>query len=137
MSEKNVHLAVINYLRLQYPKVIFRSDTGAGMRLTIGQAKQQKAIQNGMAYPDLFIAAPRGMFHGMFIELKNDGVKLFSKNNAKSGIYANDHIKEQAECLEALEALGYYTTFAIGFDDAKFWIDWYLNGMAEGINDKL
>ncbi len=71
--EKHVHLAVVNYIKLQYPHVIFRSDTGAGMKLSIGQAKAQKAIQNGMAWPDLFIAEPKGKWQGMFIELKNEG----------------------------------------------------------------
>jgi len=121
--EKDVHLAVVNYLKLQYPGVLFRSDTGAGMKLTIGQAKAQKAIQNGMAWPDLFIAESNNRYNGLFIELKVDGVKLRGAN----GKYKLGHISAQHECLRSLTNKGYCAVFAVGFDRAKEIIDWYLN----------
>lgn len=126
--EKLVHKAVVNYMKLQYPEVLFRSDTGAGMKLTIGQAKAQKAIQNGMSWPDIFIAEPKGQYHGLFIELKDEGVKLFN-NKLEYGdrIYSSSHIAEQALCLLHLSRKGYYTSFACGFDQAKRIIDMYLN----------
>jgi len=101
--EKDVHLAVVNYLKLQYPGVLFRSDTGAGMKLTIGQAKAQKAIQNGMAWPDLFIAESNNRYNGLFLELKSDGIKLRGAN----GKYKSGHISEQHECLRSLTNKGY------------------------------
>jgi len=113
--EKHVQLAVVNYIKLQYPKAIFRSDTGAGMRLTIGQSKQQKAIQNGMAFPDLFIAEPRGVYHGLFLELKDHGIKLFKRDGITM---VNKHIEEQQLCLDALNDRGYAAVFAVGFDEA-------------------
>lgn len=121
--EKDVHLAVVNYLKLQYPGVLFRSDTGAGMKLTIGQAKAQKAIQNGMAWPDLFIAEPRLSFHGLFLEFKDDGVKILNKNNK----YANEHLKAQSDCMNKLREKGYACSFAVGFEQAKRLIDIYLS----------
>jgi len=121
--EKDVHLAVVNYLKLQYPGVLFRSDTGAGMKLTIGQAKAQKAIQNGMAWPDLFIAHANNKYHGLFLELKDDGVKLRGAN----GKYKPGHISDQRNCLRYLSDVGYCAVFAVGFDRAKEIIDWYLN----------
>jgi hypothetical protein len=120
--EKQVHLAVVNYLKLQYPKVIFRSDYGAGCKLTIGQAKAQKAIQNGMAWPDLFIAEARGGYFGMFIELKDEGINVTDK----SGNILKGHITEQRECLENLRNNGYLTYFGLGFDNTKIIIDSYL-----------
>lgn len=122
MSEKNVHQAVVNYLKLQYPKVLFRSDTGAGMKLTIGQAKAQKAIQNGMAWPDLFIAKPMNGWNGLFIELKDEGVKIQKKN----GEMATCHLEDQLICQAKLIASGYMSGFAVGFDQAKQIIDNYL-----------
>jgi len=121
--EKDVHLAVVNYLKLQYPGVLFRSDTGAGMKLTIGQAKAQKAIQNGMAWPDLFIAYPNSKYHGLFLELKDGSVKL----RGAKGYYKSEHIANQQNCLDELIGFGYYAVFAVGFDRAKETIDWYLN----------
>jgi len=123
MSEKNVHLAVVNYLKLQYPKVLFRSDTGAGMKLTIGQAKAQKAIQNGMAWPDLFIAEPVSAWKGMFIELKDEGVDIFRKKGGAT----SEHIQNQLNCLHKLAEKGYYAAMVTGFESAKETIDFYLN----------
>jgi len=120
--EKDTHEAVINYLRWQYPNVLFHSDYGAGVKLTMNQAKAQKRIQNGMSWPDIFIAEPRKPYNGLFIELKADGVKLYKKNDD----YANDHIKKQNECLIELRRRGYYATFAVGFYQAKEIIDDYL-----------
>lgn len=120
--ESDTHKAVVNYLKLQYPQIIFRSDSGAGMKLSIGQAKKQKAIQNGMKWPDLFIAEARGDYHGLFIELKDYGVKLMNK----AGKPASKHIAEQFECLTHLTEKGYFATFAVGFDGAKRVIDNYM-----------
>lgn len=145
--EKNIHKQVAEYLRRQYPKVLFRSDSGAGMRLTIGQAMQQKRIQNGDAWPDLQICEPRTItikpeggipisdmlrwrytgefnqhFFGLFLELKKEGYKLFKKD----GSPVNDHIKAQAECLAKLEEKGYRAKFCCGFYEAKTIIDNYL-----------
>ncbi len=120
--EKHVHLAVVNYLKLAYPKTIFRSDTGAGMKLTIGQAKAQKAIQNGMAFPDLFIVEARGGYFGLFLELKDNGVKIFNKNHEP----ATPHIKDQMFCLLQLNNRGYAARMAVGFDQARKMIDDYM-----------
>jgi hypothetical protein len=121
--EKHVHIGVTNYLKLQYTGIPFRSDYGAGARLTIGQAKMQKSINNGMAWPDLFIASSRHGKHGLFIELK-DHDKPVTRQNGK---WVSDHVAEQAKCLRALQEEGYEAQFAVGFDNAKGIIDWYLN----------
>lgn len=123
MAEKIVHKAVTDYLKLQYPSVKFRSDSGAGMRLTMGQAKAQKAIQNNDSWPDLFLAEPRGKYHGLFIELKDDGVKC----TTKSGKPKKGHITDQANCLLSLREKGYSAFFASGFDTAKELIDEYMS----------
>ena len=107
---------------MQYPKILFRSDTGAGMKLTIGQAKAQKAIQNGMTWPDLFIAQPMRGWHGLFIELKDESVKLKKRN----GEMASEHLQDQLKCHMELTKLGYMAGFAVGFDQAKAIIDDYL-----------
>ena len=124
MAEKHVHQAIVNYLKMQYPNVLFRSDSGAGIKLTIGQAKAQKSIQKCRAWPDLFIAHPVDIWHGMFIELKDEGVKLTKKD----GSYASEHIEEQSIVLSDLTAEGYYADFAVGFNEAKKLIDNYLAG---------
>ena len=133
-SEADLQVKVADYLRLQYPNVIFHSDYGSGIKLTMAQAVRQKRQNGGRrAWPDMFIAEPvrKNMAgadtlgincYGLFIELKKEGTRLHKKN----GDYASEHIKEQAELLEKLRERGYAAEFACGFDEAKTIIDRYL-----------
>lgn len=133
MNEADTQAWLASYIRRAYPNVLFHSDFGSGVKLTIGQARKQK-IQNGgrRAWPDMFIAQPSwrsrndGNRHycGLFLELKKDGTHLKKKN----GEWINDHIAEQAEILSQLERIGYKAEFAIGIDEAIYIIDDYLCG---------
>lgn len=120
-AEYQLCKAVATYLRLQYPKVLFHFDL-AGLNLSRAQAGMMKAIQGGRGWPDLFIAYAKGGYHGLFIELKADGVKLLKKD----GDYTTPHIEEQDLCISDLQYKRYYADFAIGFDDAKSIIDKYI-----------
>ena len=124
MSERTLHRAVCDYLRLQYPEVLFNSDLAGATKLTMGQAVAMKALRSDRGWPDLFIAEPgkRFKYHGLFIELKKEGTKLWKKN----GEPTTPHIAEQVKMLEKLDARGYSVAFAIGFDQAKSIIDNYM-----------
>lgn len=122
-GEALLHQQVCDYLRHQYPQVIFRTDFSAGARMTMGQAVKHKRLQSDRAYPDLFIAYPTEEYHGLFIELKADGVTVYKKNGE---LTSNPHIKEQEAMLERLRGLGYRASFAKGFKEAKELIDDYL-----------
>lgn len=117
-NEKAVHRQVCAYLKAQYPHVIFTSEA-SGIRLTIGQAKQIKALRSSRGLPDLMIFEPVPPFKGLFIELKREGVSVTGKD---------EHIAEQAEVLCTLMTKGYYGDFAVGFDEAKSLIDDYMAG---------
>ena len=130
MTELELQAQVADYIRLRYPSVIFHSDFGSGIKLTMGQAVKQKRLQGGRrAWPDLFIAEPRRnkingkQYHGAFLELKRDGVKVFKKDG---GVVADSHIREQFYMINDLIRKGYFADFAVGFDEAKNLIDEYL-----------
>ena len=124
-NEAHLQTAVASYLRLQYPDVLFHSDFGSGIKMTKGQAIKQKRQNGGLrGWPDMFIAQPTSLCHGLFIELKREGTRLLKKNDD----WATPHIAEQAEILEKLRDLGYAAEFAVGFDEAKTIIDGYLKG---------
>lgn len=138
MTESDIQMQVADYLRLQYPDVIFHSDFGSGIKLSMGQARKQKRLNGGRrSYPDMFIAEPKlvqtkdGMpfaWHGLFIELKKDGTRILKKD----GTYvADEHIREQAKMLQALQRRGYQAYFAVGFEQAKEIIDKYLGRRAK------
>ena len=114
---------VSQYLRLQYPKTIYHFDL-AGLNLSKAQAGMMKAIQGNRGYPDLTIVKSNNGYHGMFLELKKEGTKIFLKDGKT--VVANDHIQEQYYMLARLRLSNYYAEFAIGFEDAKKQIDNYL-----------
>lgn len=133
-KEAILHQQVCQYLRMQYPDIIFRTDFAAGIKMTIGQASKHRRLQSGRAYPDLFIAQPIAKFYtideqrvyqhcGLFIELK--ATNIYKKDGT---LKANDHVKQQARVLGQLEERGYIARFAIGFDQAKRIIDAYMEG---------
>lgn len=127
MKESDLQVQIADYLRLQYPDVLFHSDFGSGVKLTVGQAVKQKRQNGGRrAWPDMFIAETVQVsgtwYHGLFLELKKEGVRL----KKKSGEWANEHIAEQANVLHQLETRGYKAEFTVGFDEAKKLIDEYL-----------
>lgn len=141
-TEAELQQQVADYLRLQYPDVLFHSDFGSGVKLTPGQAVRQKRQNGGRrAWPDMFVAhtqrqllevkgngilqkAENRCLGGLFIELKKEGIRLKKKN----GEWASEHIAEQAEVLEELCKRGYCAEFAVGFEEAKEIIDEYLGG---------
>lgn len=124
MKESTLQCHVADYLRLQYPSVIFHSDYGSGVRLTPGQARMQNRQNGGRrAWPDLFVAEPRNGVAGLFIELKKDGTRILKKDGT---LVADAHIREQYDMLCGLEARGYKAFFGVGFDQCKQIIDDYL-----------
>lgn len=128
-DEYNLQVQVIEYLKIRYPNVLFRSDL-IGVRLTIGQAKKVKKIQNGRGWPDLFIAEPRGGYTGLFLELKATFGDLYTKQGQ---LRETKRIQEQHQVLAALTKRGYRAVFAAGFDEARRIIDDYLSLESSGL----
>jgi hypothetical protein len=123
MTEEKLHEAVCRYISLQYPNVLFSSDM-SGFRLTIGQAKRAAKLRSSRAYPDIVCYSPRGGFHGLFVELKKEDVRIYKRNG---DIVSNAHIIEQKKMLVELNRLGYYADFACGLDEAIKLIDKYMS----------
>lgn len=128
MTELELQMQVADYLRLQYPGILFHSDFGSGIKLTMGQAIKQKRLQGGRrSWPDMFIAEVRSLgdkcYHGLFIELKKEGTRIIKKDGT---LVSDAHICEQFDMLEQLRQRDYMAEFACGFDEAKEIIDEYL-----------
>lgn len=132
MKEATLQCHVADYLRLQYPNVLFHSDFGSGIKLTPGQAVKQKRQNGGRrAWPDIIIAEPRTItkngnkyhYAGLFIELKREGTRILKKDGT---LVSDEHIREQYDVLIDLERRGYMARFAVGWEQAKQIIDEYL-----------
>jgi hypothetical protein len=121
-QEYQLQKAVCQYLNMQYPSVLYMSDTIASVKLTMMQAVRNKEIQKkGFNTPDLIIFHPVGGYSGLFIELKTE-TPFNKKGKPKSS-----HIANQAETLSELNLRGYYSQFAWSFDMAKDIIDKYMS----------
>lgn len=125
MREHDIYTMIADYLRYQYPTVIYRFDLAADLKLTMGQARKHKRLQRYRGYPDLFIAEPKGKYAGLYLEIKKPGTKIIKKDGA---LVADEHIREQFDMLHDLRRKGYAAEFGIGFDATKKLIDDYMKG---------
>jgi hypothetical protein len=121
-SEDSLQQAVIKYLKLQYPNVIATSES-AGRGLNLMQEIIAKRLRTKDGLPDLMIFQSNAQYHGLFLELKKQGVSVLKKNG---DFLANEHIKQQHDTLNSLRNQGYFADFCVGFDEAKIIIDYYL-----------
>jgi len=119
-NETQLQIAICNYLKLQYPGVIFFSEP-SGLRVSIGQAVQLKKMRSQGKLPDLFIAEAQGLYHGLFIE-----IKAVSIHKIDGTLKKNEHLEAQSNMLTLLNERGYFAVFGVGFDDCKKIVDDYL-----------
>ena len=122
-KEEEIHLRICDYLRKNYPDVLFRTDFSSGMKMSPGQAAKHKKFQKSRAWPDLFIAESNNFASGLFLEIKAEDVIVFKKNGK---IRRNKHLIEQDKMLKELRKKGYRARFAIGYNQAIFEIQQYL-----------
>lgn len=128
MSETLEHIKLCQYIKQNYPDVIFLSDM-SGINLTMshstknwGKIHQIKQMRSSNGIPDIIILYPNSIYHGLMIELKKTGEKIYKKD----GAFKTEHLLEQDLVLKSLRSRGYYATFAIGFEEAKKIIDKYI-----------
>tara|TARA_R110002020_G_C16287613_1_gene772211 strand:+ start:1690 stop:2025 length:336 start_codon:yes stop_codon:yes gene_type:complete len=110
MSESDLQMNVINYIKMQYPKTRYCASLG-GIRTTIIQAKIAKRTGYVKGFPDLQITEARHNYHGLFIELKTF--------KGRATIFQKDWIN-------ALNKRNYRAVICKGFNECKKELDWYL-----------
>jgi len=121
-AEERIQTAVCNYLKYQYPNVVFTSES-SGIRVSMGVAIQMKKQRSLHKLPDLIILQPNKYHHGLVLELKKSKAELYKKNGE---FKKSEHIEEQNKTLKLLANNGYKALFACGFDEAKDIIDDYM-----------
>jgi hypothetical protein len=122
-NEEGEQIALCNYIRLQYPKVVFNSDH-SGIRVGQGLAMKVKQLHSENGIPDLSIDEPRGGWFGLKIEMKATGNSPFRKTGM---LKDNDHLRKQWKMLMRLSNKGYFAGFCTGFIEAKEVVDWYMS----------
>ena len=70
MNEEKEQIALCEYMRLQYPSVIFSSDH-SGIRVSQGLANKVKKLHSENGIPDLTIYEPRGGYIWIVYRVKS------------------------------------------------------------------
>lgn len=122
--EEKLHFAVCDYLRAQYPKVVFISE-GSGLRVGMGLATKMKRMRSNDTHLDIYVLEPKKGYHALILELK--AVDIYQKKNPELFL-KNEHVNDQRKTIDKLNKKGYLATFAVKFDEARKIIDNYLNG---------
>jgi hypothetical protein len=123
VSEKSLHEAVCDYIRLQYPNTRFKTDlSGIYLGGKWSLLNHVKRTTSHSGFPDLIIYEPRGAYCGLALELKAEGKSPFKKDGS---LKKDEHLEAQSWWLYALAECGFKATFATGFDEAKGVIDDY------------
>lgn len=116
---------ICKYLAIQYPGVEYRTDKDG--QYAKGGALWDKKRQSGKkGFPDVIIAKPNAKYGGLVIELKKEGIKVFKRDGT---LRTDEHLSDQAWWLEWFKSLGCYSTFAVGFNEAKQIIDDYMTDL--------
>ena len=114
MSEHTEQVRLITWAHQwqdEYPglEMLFAIPNGGHRHKATAAKMKAEGVKRGV--PDLFLAVPRGNWHGLFIEMK------YGKNKPTA---------HQFRWLEKLAALGYKVAICYGCTDAKNMILDYL-----------
>jgi hypothetical protein len=120
--EDKIHHRICNFIRAEYPHVLFLTDL-SGLRVSERVAAKLKKLRSDNGIPDLLILEPRGPYKGLFIELKKDRDTIFTK---KGTVHQKDHFIQQEYILKVLSHMGYKAVFGPGEEETKAIIHEYM-----------
>lgn len=112
-SHHELQASFCEYIDLVYPNILKWATPNGGARNAM--TARMLTLEGVLAgVPDMFIAEPRGIYHGMFVEFKVGYDKVSDP---------------QIECMDKLDRRGYYSVVYTDKNHltAKILIDTYLN----------
>ena len=112
-TEAKLQKAVVDYIKLQYPKAKYCASLGGQYQKFVSQRKKAKETGYVAGFPDLQIVEPKGNYHGLFIEIK-----------LNKQCYASGY---QKQWIKHLQQRGYRAEICKGFNECINLIDEYLN----------
>lgn len=119
-SEKAIQRKICDAVKKKYPKLIF---TTMGQFSTAREAGQ--SVINGyyVSIPDFIFLSPKGIYHGLLIELKTMEIVRDNKIKKKKGKLS----KKQKATSKKLMALGYFCCVTFGFEASMNIISLYMS----------
>lgn len=145
--EQSMQIELCSWILDTFPGVHFRSDTGSGAFGSKWEKNTHNRQQSSTKLPDLTIYAMRRGFGALMLELKAEGESLKMKRDGRTirirkdkrgkiierdykirlkGDWASLHIEQQHDRMVELRDAGYAARFAVGIDEAKKIICWYM-----------
>ena len=121
-SEYHEQKSVANYLKAMHSNVLFTTSP-EGMRLPIGSAIKLKNMGYRRGTPDMLILEPRGMFHGLFVEMKRIELRDASGKIFQTKGVLSPH---QKEMIKLLKERNYMVVVCYGSSEAIDEIEAYL-----------
>lgn len=112
-SEQAVIFEWAQYSLARFPALALMFHIPNGGKRSKVEAARFKAQGVKAGVPDIFLPAPRGKYHGLFIELKAEGGRAS---------------REQEGYIKALTQQGYYCALCFGATNAINLITRYLEG---------
>ena len=117
MTELQHQIAVIKWaaqptIRKQYPclKLLYHIANERQCTPAMGKLLKLAGVKKGV--PDLHLPVPRGQYHGLYIEMKDE-----------DGMATSEQLWWGVELMEQ----GYYCEVCHGYQSAIRVIEWYLN----------
>lgn len=95
-------------------QLLFAIPNGGQRNIITAKRMKDEGVRAGI--PDLFLAVPRGKFHGFFVEMKK----------TRGGVVS----ESQKACMQMLSENGYCVTVCHGFMDAQDAVKGYLSLVA-------
>lgn len=121
-TEKELTKQICQYIRLSYPSVYFFTDPSGMFQKSWAAKSVLKNNRSKHAQLDLILLHKSAPFVGLILELKREGEKIYKKDK----MFTSEHLERQNDSIEHLKKQGYMAGFAIGFDETKKIIDFYL-----------
>lgn len=108
-EEYYIQSDVIHWLKSNHPGVLFTIAPN-GMKLPIQTAVKLKKMGYSPGTPDIMIFEPRGLFHGLFIELKTEtGTTSLEQKEWNKRLISRGYCS--IVCRSASEAMNYISKY--------------------------
>lgn len=109
--EQDIQMAVVQWMRLQFPNLLFSISPGGLLTSgKVGNKANKLGYQKGV--PDIMVFKANSKWHGLLIELKTP-----------TGIISN----EQKKYLAELMRLNYFAVVCRSFEEAKNTVEFYFS----------
>jgi hypothetical protein len=123
--EEKIHFALCDYIRLQYPKVHFISES-SGIRTSMGLAAKLKRTRSSHTHLDIYILEPNFNKTKNILILEMKAKTVYKKDGT---LKKDEHLQDQQNTINTFNKKpGYEATFACSLDEGIEIVNFYLTG---------